>query len=68
MNFADPDELFDALFKARVNFLNNIASSSVAAYERRIVRNATEKEKLKHTKKRFIKGWLNRLNDLKNLK
>lgn len=68
VNFADPDELFDAIFKARVNFLNNIVSSSVAAYERRIGRTATEKEKLKHTKKRFIKGWLKRLNDIKNLK
>lgn len=68
VNFADPDELFDVLFKARVNFLNNIASTSVSAYERRIGRKATEKEKLKYTKKRFINGWLNRLNDLKNLK
>lgn len=68
VNFADPDELFDALFKARVNFLNDIVSKSVAAYERKIGRRATEQEKLKHTKKRFLKGWLNRLNDIKNLK
>lgn len=67
VNFADPDELFDALFKARVNFLNDIVSKSVAAYERKIGRRATEQEKLKYTKKRFIKGWLRRLNDIKNL-
>ena len=67
VNFADPDELFDALFKARVNFLNDIVSKSVAAYERKIGRRATEQEKLKHTNKRFIKGWLRRLNDIKNL-
>lgn len=67
VNFADPDELFDALFKARVNFLNDIVSKSVAAYERKIGRRATEQEKLMYTKKRFIKGWLRRLNDIKNL-
>jgi lysozyme family protein len=67
VNFADPDELFDALYKARVNFLNDIVSKSVAAYERKIGRRATEQEKLKHTNKRFIKGWLRRLNDIKNL-
>lgn len=68
VNFADPDELFDALFKARAEFYNGIVSRSVAAYEKKIGRKATEKELLKYTQKRYIKGWMNRLNDIKNLK
>lgn len=68
VNFADPDELFEALFKAREAFFKGIVSRSVASYERKIGRKATEKELLKYTQKRFLKGWLNRLNDIKNLK
>ena len=67
VNFADPDQLFDAIYKARVKFLRDIVASSVAAYERKIGRKATERELLKHTKKRFLKGWLNRLADIKNI-
>lgn len=67
VNFADPDELFDALFKARVDFLNDITRKSIAKYEKKIGRKATERELMKYTNKRFIKGWLNRLNDLKNI-
>ena len=67
VNFADPDELFDALFEARVNFLHDITKKSIAKYEKKIGRKATERELMKYTNKRFIKGWLNRLNDLKNI-
>ena len=67
VNFADPDELFDALFKARVDFLNDITRKSIARYEKRIGRKATQRELMKYTNKRFLKGWLNRLNDLKNI-
>lgn len=67
VNFADPDQLFDAIYKARVKFLNDITASSVAAYEKRIGRKATESELMKHTNKRFLKGWLNRLNSIRTL-
>ena len=67
VNFADPEELFDAIYQERVKFLNAIVSNSVAAYEKKIGRKATETELLKYTQKRFINGWLNRLNDLKKL-
>ena len=67
VNFADPEELFAALYMERVKFINAIVAHSVAAYEKKIGRKATEKELLKYTQKRFEKGWLNRLNALKNL-
>ena len=67
VNFADPEELFDAIYQERVKFLNAIVSNSVAAYEKKIGRKATHAELLKYTQKRFIKGWLNRLQDIKKL-
>lgn len=67
VNFADPEELFAALYKVRVKFINAIVARSVAAYEKKIGRPATEKELLKHTQKRFAKGWLNRLAEIKKL-
>lgn len=67
VNFADPEELFDVIYQERVKFLNAIVSNSVAAYEKKIGRKATDAELLKYTQKRFIKGWLNRLQDIKKL-
>ena len=67
VNCADPEELFGAIYKERVKFINAIVARSVAAYEKKIGRKATEKELLKYTQKRFSKGWLNRLQSLKNL-
>ncbi len=67
VNFADPDQLFDAIYKARVDFLNEITQSSIAKYEKKIGRKATESELMKHTNKRFLKGWLNRLADIKRI-
>ena len=67
VNFADPEELFAALYMERVKFINAIVAHSVAAYEKKIGRKATEKELLKHTQKRFAKGWLNRLAEIKKL-
>lgn len=67
VNFADPEELFAALYMERVKFINAIVAHSVAAYEKKIGRKATEKELLKFTQKRFAKGWLNRLQDIKKL-
>lgn len=68
VNASDPDKLFDTIYNERVKFLNNITANSVASYEKKIGRKATNAELLKHTKKRFIKGWLNRLADIKNIK
>lgn len=67
VNFADPEELFGAIYQERVKFLNAIVANSVAAYEKKIGRKATEAELLKYTQKRFINGWLNRLLDIKKL-
>ncbi len=67
VNSANPKELFDAIFEARKQFILDITNSSIARYEKKIGRKATESELLKHTNKRFMKGWLNRLNDLKEI-
>lgn len=67
VNNANPDKLFDSIYKAREAFLKNIVNASVASYEKKIGRKATEKELLKYTQKRFLKGWLNRLADIKNI-
>lgn len=67
VNLAEPNQLFSVIYKARVDFLNEITESSIAKYEQKIGRKATEKELLKHTNKRFLKGWLNRLESIKKL-
>lgn len=67
VNFADPDQLFDAIYKARVKFFNDITNSSIATYEKKIGRKATESELMKYTNKQFLKGWLNRLADIRNI-
>lgn len=61
----NPDQrgLFQKLWLRRKKFFEDIVASSVASYERKKGRKATEQELLKNTKKRFLKGWLNRLND-----
>jgi lysozyme family protein len=61
----NPEELFNKIFQARVNFYNGIVKTSIENYEKKLGRKATEKEIMKNTQKRFIKGWLNRLNDFK---
>ena len=65
LNSGCQKELFDKIFNARKKFFNDIVTRSVLEYEKKIGRKSTESEKLKHTQKRFIKGWLNRLNDFK---
>lgn len=55
--------LFDKLWSRRKKFFDDIVARSVADYEKKIGRKATNQELMKHTKKRFIKGWMNRLND-----
>lgn len=58
-------ELFEKLWKRREKFFYDIVARSVAAYEKKIGRPATETEKLRHTQKKFLRGWLNRLNSFK---
>lgn len=67
VNAADPDVLFDRIYQARETFLRDIANQSIASYEKKINRKATNAELMKYTKKRFIKGWLNRLAAIKEL-
>lgn len=64
-NYPDQKALFAKIFQSRVDFINGIVNRSVAAYEQKIGRKATEKELLKYTQKRFLNGWMNRLNELK---
>ncbi|MDE5982956.1 MAG: peptidoglycan domain protein [Duncaniella sp.] len=68
INAADPRQLFDTIFEARKKFLHDITNQSVARYERKIGRKATEAELKKHTNKRFIKGWLRRLEAIKEFR
>lgn len=68
VNAANPQQLFDAIFEARKKFLNNITAQSVAKYERKIGRKATEAELKKYTNKRFINGSLRRLEAIKEFR
>lgn len=68
INAADPRQLFDTIFEARKKFLHDITNQSVARYERKIGRKATEAELKKHTNKRFINGWLRRLEAIKEFR
>jgi hypothetical protein len=63
--FNDSKGTFDKIFQLRVKYLNDIVNNSIISYERKLGRKATENEKLLNTQKRFLKGWLNRLNDFK---
>lgn len=58
-------DLFDRLWRRRKKFFEDIIAESVRNYEKKIGRQATERELLKYTYKRFEKGWMNRLNDFK---
>ena len=68
VNAAKPQQLFDAIFEARKKFLNDITAQSVAKYERKIGRKATEAELKKYTNKRFINGSLRRLEAIKEFR
>ena len=67
VNFADQNQLFNAIYNARVKCWKDIGAQSVAAYERKKGRKATNAEKLRFTKQRFLNGWMKRLADIKNL-
>ena len=64
-SYTPQKELFDKLWKRREKYFNDIVARSVAAYEKKIGRPATETEKIRHTQKKYLKGWLNRLNSFK---
>lgn len=54
------------LFKiARIDFYQSIAQKSLLNYEKKIGRRATTDERMKNTQYKFLKGWINRVNDLK---
>lgn len=67
LNAQDPDKFFQLVFDARKQFLQDITDGSVKRYEAKIGSKATQAELMKHTNKRFLKGWLNRLEDIKRL-
>lgn len=58
-------DLFDRLWKRREKFFNDLVARSVASYEKKIGRPATESEKLRYTQKKWLRGWMNRLNSFK---
>jgi len=55
---------FQKLWMARKEFFEQIVANSIAAYEKKLGHLATEQQKLKYTKKKFLRGWMNRLNSL----
>lgn len=63
INSQDPRVLFNKLWNRRKKFFLDIVKADVKRYEVKIGREATEYEKKKYTKYRFLNGWLNRLND-----
>lgn len=63
INSQDPCVLFNRLWNRRKKFFEDIVKADVKRYEAKIGREATEYEKKKYTKYRFINGWMNRLND-----
>ena len=63
INSQDPRVLFNRLWNRRKRFFEDIVKNDVERYEKRIGRPASEYEKKKYTKYRFLDGWLNRLND-----
>lgn len=61
LNNANQQEFFNKVWNARKQFYLNIVEKSVNEYK---AKNPTWKEKdlLKFTQKKFLQGWLNRLN------
>ena len=50
----------------RRNYYQKIADSSLTDYEKKIGRKANEKEKFSNTNYKFLKGWLNRVDNVTN--
>ena len=62
LNSQNQFEFFQKIWNARSDFYYRIVNKSVAEYKIHHP-NATEKDLLKYTQKRFLKGWMNRLCD-----
>ena len=65
LNGSNQEEIFKAIWDERKKFLLNLAVNSVLKYEKKIGRISTAQEQLKYTDKRFIKGWIGRLNSFR---
>ena len=63
INAAPEEELYKALIADHLNYIDNIVAISVNKYKS-LHPNATEKELLASTQKRFLAGWDNRVNNL----
>jgi lysozyme family protein len=64
VNTSNQQDLFQKIWDARKKFYSDIVDKSITEYKK-INPNPTEKDLLSHTQKRFLAGWLNRLNDYK---
>ena len=62
LNLSDQFTIFQKIWDARRAFYYRIVERSVAEYKQ-YHPNATEKQLLKYTQKKFLKGWINRLCD-----
>lgn len=49
----------------RKEYYEKIAYNSLLAYEKKIGRKATNKEKFSNTNYKYLRGWINRVNNLK---
>lgn len=62
VNSQNQAEFFQKVWQARSDFYYNIVKKSIAEYTKKYPA-ATMQDLLKKTQKRFLRGWLNRLND-----
>ena len=65
LNSADSQSMHANIVVERQKFIAGIVKTSIAKFEAKVKRKATEKELLKYTSKRFEQGWKNRLADFK---
>lgn len=66
INAANSDNTITERFiQARKDFYTRLAVQSLNKYEVKIKRQATLNEKMTKTNYRFLKGWMNRINNLK---
>jgi lysozyme family protein len=63
INDCDSEKLFNIFKQRRLDFYQNIVDNSVNEYLEENP-NATDKELLKNTQKKFEKGWKNRVNQI----
>lgn len=63
INGQDQHLLFNKLWNRRKKFFEDIVAEDIRRYENKVGRHASEYEKKRYTKYKFLKGWMNRLND-----